>query len=216
MRKVPLVVGEFYHVFNRGTDKRDIFLDKADVDRFFKGMTEFNSVEPIGSIYEHSFPLNPQLGNGVSKLGKENERKLVSFVSYCLNPNHYHFLLKQLEDRGIEKFMHRVGLGHAKYFNNRYKRTGVLFQGPFKAVHVESNEQLLHLSVYVSLNNKLGNGVSKLSRSSWDEYITDMKDGFCDKDIIIGQFSSKKDYKVFAESSLKDIIERKAQEVEMI
>src|SRR3989344_3993600 len=125
MRKKPFVTGEFYHIYNRGTDKRNIFSDKNDIDRFFQSMIEFNTIEPIGSIYENSFYLN-QLGSLASKLRKPS-KKLVNFISYCLNPNHFHFLLEQVAEKGIEKFLHRLGTGYTKYFNNKHKRSGALF-----------------------------------------------------------------------------------------
>lgn len=80
---------------------------------------------------------------------------MVKFIAYCINPNHYHFILQQVSEKGIEKFMQRLGMGYAKYFNNRRKRSGTLFQGKFKARHIDSNEYLLHVSSYVNLNYKL-------------------------------------------------------------
>ncbi len=140
-RKVPFVVGEYYHLYNRGVEKRDIFIDNEDLNRFLKSLTEFNTVEPIGSIYEHSFG---------SPTPKSRSLKLISIVAYCLNPNHYHLLVTPLKFGGIQKFMHRLGTGYTNYFNERYDRSGALFQGRYKDVHVSSNEQLLHLSAYIN------------------------------------------------------------------
>lgn len=211
IRKTPFVEGEYYHVYNRGVDKRNIFSDEFDVQRFFQSMEEFNAIDPIGSIYQNSFTKDTssnQLGSSTPKL------KLVNFVSYCLNQNHYHFILEQVSDKGIEKFMHRLGTGYTNYFNKKNKRTGALFQGKFKAVHIGSNEQLLHVSAYVNLNDKvhqLGSRTPKLmhSRSSWGEYVADHKNNFCSKDIILEQFKNIKEYQKFAESSLNDILKRK-------
>jgi len=210
MRKIKFTNGEFYHIFNRGTDKRAIFMDEEDLYRFFQSMDEFNVIEPIGSIYENSF----KLGDSVPKCDDGKGNKLVNFVCYCLNPNHYHFILEQLVEKGIEKFMHRLGSGYTTHINKKYKRSGVLFQGKYKAVHVSSNEYLLHVSVYVNLNDKvhrLGDSVPK-SKSSWGEYLTDKentKGAFCSKEIILDQFTRAGEYKKFAEESLKDIQERK-------
>ncbi|MCX6731841.1 MAG: transposase [Candidatus Parcubacteria bacterium] len=204
MRKTQFVNGEFYHIFNRGIEKRNIFSDFEDFSRFFQSIDQFNTIEPIGSIYENLF----------SKDLLKKQKKLVDFICYCVNPNHYHFVLKQLLEKGIEKFMHRVGTGYTKYFNNKYKRSGSLFQGTFKSVHIDSNEYLLHISAYVNLNAKvhqLGSLASKFGKSSWDEYVNN-KNGFCDKDIILGQFKSPAEYKNFTESSLMDIRERKEME----
>ncbi|MBL7045202.1 MAG: transposase [Parcubacteria group bacterium] len=206
MRKVKFVEGEFYHIFNRGVDKRIIFQDQDDLKRFFQSMKEFNVEEPIGSIYENSFNKSKnQLENLVSK----QEQKLVNFICYCLNPNHYHFILEPLVENGVEKFMQRIG-GYSRYFNLKYKRNGALFQGRFKAVHISSNEQLLHTSVYVNLNDNihaLGSRVPKLS--SWNEYTRNINSIFCKKDIILDQFDNKEEYKKFAEESLKDILSRR-------
>ncbi|MBI5798617.1 MAG: transposase [Candidatus Yonathbacteria bacterium] len=217
MRNIVFSNGEFYHVYNRGTDKRAVFSDESDLNRFMQSMEEFNTVEPIGSIFENSFSKKHQLGNPTSKLwqGGVNEEKLVNFVAFCLNPNHYHFILEQLVDGGVSMFMKRLGGGYTKYFNEKHKRSGVLFQGKYKAVHVDSNEYLLHSSVYVNLNDRvhqLGNPTSKLvkSRSSWEEYIGESKNNFCSKDIILEQYKNIGEYKKFALSSLEDILKRRA------
>jgi len=206
IRKVPFANNEYYHIYNRGVDKRNIFQDINDLNRFFQSMKEFNSIEPIGSIYEQSFN---QLGGETPKLVV---KPLVGFVCYCLNPNHYHFVLRQIVDGGISEFMKRMG-GYTSYFNEKYKRSGVLFQGVFKSKHIESNEYLLHISAYVNLNNKvhpLGGFTPKwVPKSSWGEYLSNNQKSFCEKDVVLGQFKNVLEYKKFAESSLKDILENK-------
>ena len=169
-------------------------------------MNEFNTIEPIGSIFENSFR-NTTLGGSTAK-----SKKLVNFICYCLNPNHYHFILEQIADNGIQKFMHRLGGGYTWYFNNKHKRTGSLFQGRYKSIHIDTNEYLLHVSAYVNLNNKvhqLGGSTAKLTMSSWREYLENEKEGFCSKEIILGQFNNTEEYKKFAEDSLKNIKEKK-------
>ena len=206
MRKTQFANGEFYNVYNRGVDKRSIFLDKWDFDRFLKSMEEFNAIDPIGSIYENSFIKE-----------KPSQKKLVNFIAYCLNTNHFHFLIRQASEQGIEKFMQRLGTGYTKYFNNRHKRNGILFQGVFKVVHVGSNNYLLHLSSYINLNfrvHKLGSEASKLTKSSWEEYASG-KEGLCKKDLVLRQFKGAAEYKNFAEGSLKDILGRKESLREM-
>lgn len=196
MRNIDFTIGEHYHIFNRGVDGRNIFSDRYDLERFLQSMTIFNSTEPIGSIYENSFNKS-ELGGRASK-----SSKLVSFICFCVNPNHYHFLISPLVDDGVEKFMHKIGTGYTMYFNEKHKRSGVLFQGKYKAIYIDSNEYLLHLSAYINLNDKihqLGGSASKLVRSSWEEYSGDAcDDDFCDKEIVLGQFSGKKEYVKFA------------------
>lgn len=214
------MTGEIYHIYNRGVEKRDIFSDSEDLGRFFQSMSEFNVIEPIGSLYENSFR-KKLLRNETPKSSKSEIGPLVEFICYCLNPNHYHFLLKQLVDGGISQFMKRLGGGHTLYFNSKYDRSGVLFQGVFKSVSVDSNEQLLQLSSYINLNDKvhqLGNETPKsdLVLSSWVEYITERGEGdFCKKDIILDQFGSVAEYEKFAEEAIKTSIERKKSEKEL-
>ena len=207
MRKVSFVEKEFYHIYNRGVDGRKIILDTNDLSRLMKSVLEFNVIKPIGSIYENR---KRKRGRQASTVKKD---PLVKFVAYGINPNHFHFILEQVAERGIEKFMHRFGTGFSKYFNTRYQRSGSLFQGKFKAKLIDSNEYLLHLSAYVNLNHiahSRGRQASTLSRTSWGEYIEDgLVNEFCNKEIILEQFKNKGKYKKFAESSLRSIIERK-------
>lgn len=211
MRKTPFAVGEYYHVYNRGVDKRVTFMDEYDIQRFYDSLEEFNVLDPIGSIYENSFI--KKLGSPTSK---SEEGTLVSIVAHCTNPNHFHLLLRQESENGIEKLMQRIGTGYTKYINNKYKRSGALFQGKYKSVHVDSNEYLLHLSAYINLNDKvhqLGSPTSELvrSRSSWGEYTGVANKEICEKEIILDQFRSTKEYEEFALSSLESIIERKEE-----
>jgi REP element-mobilizing transposase RayT len=209
MREVTLENGEYYHIFNRGVDKRQIVMDLNDTERFLLSLHEFNTTVPIGSLYQHSFrkskPTPAELSNSVTKL--------VEITAYCLNPNHYHFILHQIVNGGISKFMHKLGLGYTRYFNERYKRSGSLFQGKFKAVHIETSEQLLHVSAYVNLNNrvhhKFSGRTSQLVCSSWDEYRDRTTPTLCEKGVVLGQFRSRSDYARFAKETIKEIAKRR-------
>jgi len=209
MRKIQFENGEYYHVYNRGTDKRKIFLDVRDIKRFFQSMKEFNTPNTIGSIYERQF-YRP-------KTSEKQKERLVDFVCYCLNPNHFHFILEQLIDKGVERFMHKLGSGYSTYFNKKYKRSGVLFQGAYKAKHIDSDTYLLHASAYVNLNHRIKGKQSLFSQSSWDEYVMVQQENFCNKDIVLNQFGSVSRYREFAENALQDIRKRKtlARELEM-
>ena len=210
MRKIKFTNDEYYHIFNRGVEKRDIFSDKSDLDRFFQSMDEFNTLSPIGSIYAASFHKNKQVTNLIDR-----PERLVSFICYCLNPNHYHFILQQITGRGIEKFMHRLGLGYTNYFNKKYRRSGSLFQGTFKANHIDSNDYLLYASAYVNLNNKVHQIGNKPFESSWKEYVKENGQSiFCDKKIILNQFANSENYKAFAEDVL--VVTQKRKELEKI
>lgn len=220
MRKVELAVGEYYHVYNRGVDKRIIFSDKYDLERFIVSMTEFNTLDPIGSLYEHSFSKGKRLGRETSKSDQDESERLVDIIAYCLNPNHFHLILRQTSDGGISEFMKRLSGGYTKYYNHKYERSGVLLQGVFKAIHINSNEYLLHVSAYVNLNDrvhrldKLGRETSKLveSRSSWQEYMRGggyLNGDVCLKEAVLGHFRNKKEYHQFAENALRGILEKR-------
>jgi len=203
-RIVPLTNNEYYHVYNRGVDKRDIVVDKYDSDRFLMSLKAFNTVKPIGSLFQSSLP---------KYSSPDKDDPLVEIVAYCLNPNHYHLILKQVADNGISEFMKRVSGGYTWHFNKKYKRSGVLFQGRFKSVHIDNDNYLKHLSAYVNLNfkvHKLSNSKLDLVRSSWSEYVQGVK-GFCKKDIILCQFGSRSGYRTFAQDALKSIIKNKEE-----
>jgi len=199
--------GRFYHIYNRGTDKRSIFLDNADLDRFMKYMRLLNKTSPLRNLRDREKLIE----------SNDTEPRLVEFVAYCLNHNHFHFILSPIEVRGIEIFMQRLGTAYVMYFNNRYDRSGALFQGKFKDKHVNSNEYLLHLSAYVNLNDKThglprGKASGKI-RSSWQEYLNTQSEKICNKDIVLEQFQNRQEYVDFALATLADIQMRKHDEV---
>lgn len=145
MRKDPLVTGLYYHVYNRGVDKRDIFIDTTDLDRFALSVKEFNTVKPIGSIKDLTFR-KPEDSD------VQRPNPLVSIVCYCFNPNHFHFILKQEVDGGISEFLKRLLGGYTKYFNLIHHRNGALFQGRFKSNLIDGDDYFLKIRPYVHLN----------------------------------------------------------------
>ncbi|KKR61774.1 hypothetical protein A2643_03460 [Candidatus Nomurabacteria bacterium RIFCSPHIGHO2_01_FULL_39_220] len=148
MRKQPIVTGEYYHIYNRGVDKRDIFNDKEDLHRFIESICEFNQIDGIGSIRDlrKSKSESKALHLPISK------DPLVAIVAYCLNPNHFHFILKQLVDGGIAKFMQKLQGGYTYYFNVKNFRSGSLFQGTFKS-HLMNDENYFNKTLgYVNKN----------------------------------------------------------------
>jgi len=207
MRKTEFANGEFYHIYNRGVDKRDVFLDDRDYRRFLLSLIEFNCIEPIGSLYEKYLRDKQISENGGSTSIMEVEppfsppKKLVEFICYCLNPNHYHFILRQLEDNGIKKFMHRLRTAYTMFFNKKYKRSGSLFQGRFKAIHIDSNEYLLYLSAYVNQNHFIhGMGKEDWKYSSLAEY-KNLHNGnvyICNTDSVLKQFKNVDEYLEFS------------------
>lgn len=207
MNREPFQNGEYYHIYNRGTDKRIIFNDSLDFRRFLQSMVAFNSIEPIGSLW-------------LQALEKDTDKKvkqLVKVIAYCLNPNHYHFILRQVIKGGITEFMKRLNGGYTRYFNFRNKRTGVLLQGRFKSKHIADEDYLLRVSAYVNLNNRVHqlSGSTTQFRSSWEEYVRNPKKGLCKTNIILDQFRNKKEYETFALEALAQMIQRKKDDKEL-
>ena len=225
-RKEELSDGEIYHVYNRGVDKRITFSDKQDFFQFLQMLDLFNNEESCGGVNQYKYPKNLKQ--------REQNKKLVEIIAYCLNQNHYHLLLRQIGEDGISRFMQKVGTGYTKYFNQKNERTGPLFSGGFKSKHVGTDNYLKGLSAYINLNNFIHKAVKNnngkqlsptwlLCRSSWWEYGGDEvgekeKDAFhtiCEKDIILGGFKNKKEYMKFAKGYVKTIVSMRRDKLEL-
>ncbi|HEY4493199.1 MAG TPA: transposase [Candidatus Paceibacterota bacterium] len=208
MNRGPIVTGEYYHVFNHGVEGSNVFNEPHEFFRFLLGMKLFNSQEPIDSIRAY-------FESGKDKNELPSRKRLVDIVCYCLNPNHYHMVLKQLRDGGIAEFMKRLNGAYTWYFNAVNKRKGALFRGKYKSKHISDNDYLLHTVAYVNLNNRVHNLSGRTAvKSSWEEYVSG-KAGLCEKSIILEQFGSLKEYEKFALGSLELSLERKKEEKEL-
>jgi REP element-mobilizing transposase RayT len=192
--------GEYYHIYNRGVDKRTIFEDKRDIARFIQSMYEFNVPDPIRSIRDSSGPTAGVCG-------------LVKVLAYCLNPNHFHLILQEIEEGGISEYMKRLGVGYTCYFNNKYERNGSLFQGKYKYKHIENSDSLMYVSVYVNLNDKVHNYSGWTPVSSYAEYSGDKVDSLIydveGKEAVLRHFKDASAYVRFAKDTLKVIRENK-------
>jgi len=212
MTRIKPETGEYYHVFNRGVEKRKIFLDANDYERFLIYLKEFNCLDPVYSLYR-----SKQQAVEVKPLRKE---KIVEIISYCLNPNHFHFILKQITQSGISEFMKRLGVGYTGYFNFKNKRSGVLFQGSYKSVHIKNNNQLLYLSAYVNDNHSIHGYESKKGEiwkySSLSEYLGKPKRDLCSKNILLEQFRNRQDYLEFVRENSQYMKDKKEFEKYLI
>lgn len=155
IRLVPLAPAEFFHVYNRGTDKRQIFFDTTDYERFLEllylcNTTNAINVRDVRGVYDSVYDY-------------ERGSTLVSIGAYCLMPNHFHILLTTAVEGGISLFLRKVSTAYSMYFNKRYERSGALFQGKFKSQHVDSDEYLKYIYSYIHLNP------IKLIDASWKE-----------------------------------------------
>lgn len=146
-RKIPLAVDEFYHLYNRGVDKRKIFWDERDYRRFLSLLYLCNGTETVhlqnlraGNIsYEEVFSIH-------------RGESLVAIGAYCLMPNHFHILVKEVIEGGTSLFMQKLQTGFVMYVNKRHERSGTLFEGRFKSEHVHTNNYFHYLYAYIHLN----------------------------------------------------------------
>lgn len=144
-RTTAFVPGEYYHLYNRGTEKRIIFLDEEDHNRFVSLLYLCNSGIPI-----HRSDYRPKSLRGLFLINRETT--LVDIGAYCLMPNHFHVLLREHAEGGVSMFMKKLLTAYAMYFNKKYERTGTLFEGPFRSRHVGRDEYLKYLFAYINLN----------------------------------------------------------------
>lgn len=148
-RNISIASGEFYHLYNRGTEKREIFSSEADFERFLALLYLCNTTEPV-----HIDDLQKSQGRtSLESLFRiEHEKDLVDICAYCLMPNHFHLLVYEKEEQGISRFMQKLMTGYTMYFNKLYGRSGALFQGTFKATHADEDRYLKYLISYIHLN----------------------------------------------------------------
>lgn len=139
MRPKP-AVGEIYHIYNRGVDKRTVFLENADYARFIHDLYEFNNNKPL------------RRWHSMSEVGLLTLDRMVELLAFCLMPNHYHLLIQEVQEGGITEFMRKLGTGYTNYFNQKHQRSGALFQGKYKVVRVSEDRYLRYLPYYIHLN----------------------------------------------------------------
>jgi len=153
MRKTTFIDKGYYHIYNRGVDKRTIFCEKADYFRFLHDLFELNDADAVLNVNRRCAAVEEK---GSDKTGCGTVRKtrklLVDIISFCLMKNHFHLILQQIQKKGVELFMHKLGTGYTMYFNRKYSRKGSLFEGPYESIEVKTDEYITHLSRYIHLN----------------------------------------------------------------
>ena len=141
-RSLEISLGQFYHAYTRGVDKRKIFMDDGDKDRFVKLLYTANSDKAVH--------LSNYQGQTLLEIPKGKE--IVSIGAWVLMPNHFHLLLKEVTEGGLSLFMQKLLTGYSMYFNTKYHRRGTLFEGRFKAKDLYTDEYLKYQYVYIHLN----------------------------------------------------------------
>lgn len=198
-RKAPIVKDEIYHVFNRSIAKQPIFTRSKDYQRALEVLKFYLYGKPtIRFSYYNKLPIN-QKSEFLANL--TDTKPVVELICFCLMPNHVHFLLKNLTDNGVNKFMSNFQNSYARYFNTKENRSGSLFQQNFKAVRIESDEQLIHVSRYIHLNPVTSfiieaNELKDYLWSSYPDYLSgDSRN--VSPHLVLGHFRRVKDYEKF-------------------
>lgn len=203
------VPGEYYHIYNRGTQKQDIFNNDEDRIRFLFLLLTFQGKKHIANINR---TIKNNVQNRVLNIRYDLiqdivEERIVEIVAFCLMPNHFHIIIKEVKESGIAEYTQRVFLAYTKYFNTRYEKSGHLFQGSYKSVHIIDDEQLMYLSAYIH-KNPLTLREWKLSFeqypwSSYQDYIGSSRWGdLLVTEIILTRFVHQIEYKQFVHASI--------------
>ncbi|KKU87858.1 MAG: hypothetical protein UY16_C0017G0016 [Candidatus Gottesmanbacteria bacterium GW2011_GWA2_47_9] len=201
-RRRPIVVGETYHIFNRSIAREPIFLNQREHQRALEVIEFYSFSKPnLRFSFYNRLPTDQKL-TFIKNL-REIHKKSIELLVYCLMPNHAHFLIRQTETGGIERFMSNFQNSYAKYFNTKNKRSGALFQSMFKAVRIETDEQLLHVGRYVHLNPLTSYVVREKKDlegypwSSYLEYIGKSTSPISNTKPILNFYSSIEEFKKF-------------------
>ena len=198
-RLTPLVNGEYYHILNRGVARQPTFLNKNDYKQALLALSYYRFLNPPVRLSRFKEISKEERSRILANM--KQQPRHIELSAFVLMPNHFHFLLRQVSDNGISSFLSKFTNSYAKYFNIRYKRVGPLFQGRFKSIHVESDDQLLHLSRYIHLNPLvssliLAKELLSYPWSSFPAYLTGQSD-LISLDPILKNFKTNNDYKQF-------------------
>lgn len=170
----------FYHLYNRGINRQEIFRDNEDYETFLRILRY--SLQKRGPC-----PIK------------------VDLVAFSLMPNHFHFEIKQEEKYGIVKFIRKVISPYGSYFNKKYERIGPLFQGRYRAKIIDSFQSLLHLSRYLHINQVEAGLVARPEDWLWNSYLDylELKEsGLCKKELILGRIGGVSEYRKFVEAQI--------------
>jgi len=205
----------YYHLYNRGVEKRQIFLDEQDYSVFLSYLKEYliprNKKDLLNKLSDKNTSYKER-DKIIRVLNLNNFFEEISLLAYCLMPNHFHFLIKQKSATSIDQFMNSLGTRYTMFFNRKYKRIGHLYQAQYKAVLIYTDEQLLYLSRYLhnQASASQGNALRGWQEqpSSYPEYLGKRKTEWIKPEEILSYFSKtnpKLSYENFVKSKDYDL-----------
>lgn len=201
-RNVVFANNQIYHIFNRGVERRTIFTDKREYQRMFDTLWYYRHAHVPMTLSAY-FALGNDIQKKLAQRLNNDTHHAVSILAYCLMPNHFHLLLQQNEEYGISKVLANVSNSYTKYFNTKHrKRVGPLLQGTFKAVRIETDEQLVHVSRYIHVNPIASflleaSDILTYPWFSLHEYHHQGKNGLCDTEPLLSMFQNRQAYMKF-------------------
>jgi len=208
-----------YHVYNRGVEKRKIFLDDRDYRLFLFFLKSYLLPKDIiiKEIKTRKDLSNEEQARRIVELSNlKNFYRKIDLFSFVLMPNHYHLLLRQKEENDLEVFMRALNTRYSKYFNKKYGREGHLFQGRYKAILVEKEEYFLHLSRYIHLNPmeilSEGDSLASYRWSSYPAYVREWKIDWLKKEEILFYFKKENNFNFFSYQGFVEGYKEKAEE----
>lgn len=200
-RKDIIAPGQIYHVFNRSVERRPVFTNKREYQRMLDILSYYRHTD-LTMRYSQFKSLPEVARKDMRELLEQRQKFEVELYAFALMPNHFHLLIKQVTHKGISSYLSNISNSFAKYFNIRHKRTGSLWQRPFKAVRIENDEQMLHVSRYIHLNPVSSyvikeNELDCYPWTSLPEYLNVQKSGICDSRMIRDHFKTITAYRSF-------------------
>lgn len=183
----------YYHLYNRGVEKRKIFLDQQDYAVFLSYLKDY--LTPKDAQQLHQQLADPTLNRQekdklLKKLRLNNFAGEITLLAYCLMPNHFHFLVKQKGSGSIDKFMNSLGTRYSMYFNRKYSRVGSLYQGVYKAVLVTNSPQFLYLTSYIHKQALVQGLALRQQPCSFPEYIGERHTSWIHPEEILLHFTN--------------------------
>ena len=195
-RRKKYLENGYYHLYNRGVEKRIIFLDEQDYSVFLSYLKEYllpKNEQELNKKISDEATSSKEKDKILKLLRMNNFSGEITLLAYCLMPNHFHFFVKQKSLNSIDKFMNSLCTRYTMYFNKKYKRVGSLYQGVYKAVLIENEPQFLHLSRYIHKQALAFQGQALQSYekqpSSYLEYIGSRKTEWIHPEEILSYFS---------------------------
>lgn len=199
----------YYHIYNRGVEKRTIFKNTQDHKVFLSYLKEYLSPREKSENLKIIFSLQGESFKGLPRQ-PNNYYKEIELIAYCLMPNHFHLLIKQISKNSMEKFIRSLATRYSMYFNKKYERVGSLFQGPYKAVLIKDDAYLLHLTRYLHLNPKEYTNDLANAYSSYTDYLGLRKTSWVKPNIVLKFFERKTipELNIKKVNTYKDFVEK--------